>query len=155
MGRRLAFAAVPLAFAASLPLVQWSPLGADVTLRDCLPGARSSAAATAMAACSGEHAMATCAGEHAGSSTRAAAGGDCPFQHRAPTRCIGAPLGGLGLRPLSPRLHPPALQLALIEPAPPVVEAPRDPAPTPAQADARPPTRSWASRPPVRGPPID
>jgi len=154
IGRRLALAAVPLAFAAALPLVQWCPLGAEMTLRDCLPDDRSAAAAPAMPACPAEHAMPTCAGEHAGCSAREADGGGCPFQHTAPTRCIGAPLGGRGLRPLSPRLHPPALQSALDAAAPPVVEAPRDPAPTLAQADARPPTRSWARRPPVRGPPL-
>jgi len=147
IGRRIASFAVPLAFAAALPLVQWCPLGADVTLRDCLPGQRSPAAATAPT-------MPMCALEHGGCRAHDAAGGGCPFQHSAPTRCIGAPLGGRGLRPLSPRLHPPALELALVDSVSPVVEAPCELGRALVQADARPPTRAWARRPPVRGPPL-
>ena len=49
MRRRLAATAVPLAFAAALPLVQWCPLGTAITLRDCLPGDVSQATAAANA----------------------------------------------------------------------------------------------------------
>jgi hypothetical protein len=139
--RRLASALVPLAFAASLPLVQWCPLGSAITLRDCLPGAAwpASAAPPQPNACPAS--AATC--------------GHCPLQHSMPpARCIGAPMGGVGLRPLSPELHPPALQMALADAVPPVVKAPRELGRIVERADARPPTRSWAQRPPVRGPPL-
>ena len=146
MGRRFTSAAVPLAFAAALPLVQWCPLGAAVTLRDCLPGdARPvSSPAPARTAC-GRASMAcpapaTCA--------------HCPLQRSMPTRCIGAPMGGLGLRPLSPELHPPVVVVALEDVVAPVLEAPRALGHAVERSDARPPTRYWARRPPVRGPPL-
>jgi hypothetical protein len=145
MRRRLAAAAVPLAFAAALPLVQWCPLGTAVTLRDCLPGAVLPAAAA--------HAPTACP-EQGGCPLRAQACGHFPLQRSTPpTRCIGAPMGGPGLRPHSPHLRPPALLPALATTSLPVVEAPREIGCIASAAEARPPTRSWARRPPVRGPP--
>ena len=147
MGRRLASAVLPLAVVAALPLVQWCPLRAAVTLRDCLPGSEwPASAAPAPPACAG---VPTACGAHD------AACGHCPFQRSTPpTRCIGAPMGGPGLRPHTPEIHPPALEVALVDAATPIVEAPREAGPAASQADARPPTRSRARRPPVRGPPL-
>ena len=144
--RRVMAGAIPVAFAAALPLVQWCPLGADVTLRDCLPGGAWAAQAAAAAAC---------ANEHAGCGAREAAGGGCPFQHTTPrTRCIGAPMGGPGLRPLAPDVHPPDLLLALPAMEPPEPCAPREIGWIGLEPEARPPTRAPATRPPVRGPPL-
>ena len=149
LGRRFAFAAIPLAFAAALPLVQWCPLGASITLRDCLPGSEwPVSAAAATAPCERAGAPMAC-GAHD------AACGHCPLQRSTPpTRCIGAPMGGPGLRPHSPEIHPPAFEAALADAGTPVVEAPREAGPVASQADARPPTRCHWRRPPVRGPPL-
>jgi hypothetical protein len=141
--RRLAAAVVPFAFTAALPLVQWCPLGAAITLRDCLPGDVSPATAAA-----------ACGAAHADCPMRAGAYGHCPLQRSAPTRCISAPMGGPGLRPHSPELPPPAVMPALADAAQPVVESPRELGRIASVAKARPPTRSWARRPPVRGPPL-
>ena len=149
MGRRLSSALLPLAFVAALPLVQWCPLGAAITLRDCLPGdARQNRAATAPAS-------AACAGEPMACGARAATCAHCPLQGSTPpARCIGAPIGGPGLRPHSPELQPPTVLAALADAAPPVVEAPREQGRVASVAQARPPTRPRAQRPPVRGPPL-
>ena len=141
MGRRLASAVLPLAFLAALPLVQWCPLGTSVTLRDCLPGDAwpGSAAAAPAPACGARDASCV----------------HCPFQRPTPpTRCIGAPMGGPGLRPHPPGIDPPALGIAVDDAAAPAVEAPRELGCVVRTADARPPTRSPARRPPVRGPPL-
>ena len=147
LGRRFASAVVPLAFAAALPLVQWCPLAPAVTLRDCLPGVAwpVSSAAPVPTACGGGSVACP-----AGAATCA----HCPLQRSSPTRCIGAPMGGLGLRPLSPELHPPVVAVALEDVLAPVLEAPRALGHAVEQADARPPTPPWARRPPVRGPPL-
>ena len=145
--RRLAIGVVPAAFFAALPVVQWCPLGADVTLRDCLPGGVWPAATAAPS-------TPVCPEERGDCAAREAAGG-CPFAHPAPrTRCIGGAMGGPGLRPLSPELHAPALQPALPATEPPDLGVWREARRTMVQAEARPPTRSWARRPPVRGPPL-
>ena len=138
--RRLAAAVVPFAFTAALPLVQWCPLGAAITLRDCLPGDVSQA--TAAAACGARCPL------RAGPIER------CPLQRSTPTRCIGAPMGGPGLRPHSPELQPPVPLPALADASVPVVEAPRELGRVASVAQARPPTRPRAQRPPVRGPPL-
>jgi hypothetical protein len=144
--RRAVAGAIPLAFAAALPLVQWCPLGARVTLRDCLlDDARPAPAAPAAPAC---------ASGHAGCGTPEAAGRGCPFQPTSSrTYCIGAPMGGPGLRPLAPDTRRPDLPLALPAMEPPAPEASHERGRIEAQADARPPTGDWARRPPVRGPP--
>jgi hypothetical protein len=149
MRRRLAAVTVPLAFVAALPLVQWCPLGSEATLLDCL------AVGAAPVPDAAPQAPAACAGGHGGCGAAAATCDPCPSRRsKAPARCIGAPLGGPGLRPLSPALRPPAVQVALVDAPPPVVEAPGELGLRLARAGARPPTRSWARRPPVRGPPL-
>ena len=148
IGRRLASAAIPLAFAAALPLVQWCPLGAAITFRDCLPGDGWPAAAAPASA------TATC-GESSSCPAHDVACRDCPLQRSSPpTRCIGGPMGGIGLRPHAPQLLPPSLEIALNDAVAPEVEAPQDLGRLVTETDARPPTRSWARHAPVRGPPL-
>jgi hypothetical protein len=150
MWRRLAVGTIPAAFFAALPIVQWCPLSAEVTLRDCLAGGAWPTAAAAPS-------TPVCPGGHGDCAAREAAG-SCPFAHDVPRAlCIGGAMGGPGLRPLSPELHGPELQPALpaTEPRDIGLWGPRrEPRRAVVQADARPPTRSWARRPPVRGPPL-
>ena len=62
-------------------------------------------------------------------------------------------MGGAGVRPHAPELKAPGLQPALPASEPPALEPARETQGVQVQAEARPPTRSWARRPPVRGPP--
>jgi hypothetical protein len=144
--RRAVSGAIPLAFAAALPLVQWCPLDAEVSLLDCLLNDARPAAAAASAP--------ACASDRTGCAAHGTAASGCPFERtRDRALCMGAPMGGAGLRPLAPDLHSPDLAPALPAMEPPEPGAPRELGRIDVSAEARPPTRAWARRPPVRGPP--
>jgi hypothetical protein len=147
--RRLAAGAVPAAFAATLPLVQWCPLPSGVSLLTCLQGG--------VWAGSGETARAqpACTGDHGGCAGHDPAQAGCPFERsESRTLCIGDPMGGPGVRPHSIQVHTPEphVPLATVEPLP--AEPPGERWPVGASMEARPPTRDVARRPPVRGPPL-
>src|SRR5262249_39893451 len=135
--RGLASGVVPLALLAALPLVQWCSICSDPLSLECLfrgpvegagampacaaepapCAAEQTAGATERSACPAEGAA--CAAERHACPGRAASGGACPDEHRGRgTFCVGAPLGGVGVRPLAPALTAPAGQPAPVADAP-------------------------------------
>jgi hypothetical protein len=142
--RRLGSGVIPVAFAAALPLVQWCWICSPLSARAC-PGVPTAPASAPPACASGHEACA----EHG------AKEGQCPFERRSGrTFCVGAAMGGLGVRPHAPVLPAPALESVFLVPEPPTLDTAREPARLGREAEARPPTPGWVRRPPVRGPPV-
>src|SRR5262245_49776087 len=136
---RLASGLIPVAFVAALPLIQWCSPSDDPADILCL-------VADGVTAASPSHAERACP---AGCDERGSAEAACPFSR--PTErafCVGAAMGGPGVRPLAPPLSAPSPLLALLaEPPVPVaslLEAGRiEPA-----SEARPPTSAHHRTPP-------
>jgi len=142
--RRLGSSVIPVAFAAALPLVQWCTLCADETQAACPVEHAAAAAASGVPACTRD--VPAC--------ERGVEEGQCPFAGTTHRQfCVGGPMGGAGVRPHAPELKAPGLQPALPASEPPALEPARETQRVQVQAEARPPTRSRARRPPVRGPP--
>jgi len=141
--RRLGTSVIPVAFVAALPLVQWCAVCADAAARACsADGAAAHAAAAA------------CAGDAAGCGGHGTQEGQCPFESGSPRPfCVGAAMGGPGVRPHGPELPAPALQPMPLAAEPLALDPPRERPRADARAEARPPTAAWARVAPVRGPP--
>jgi len=136
---------IPVAFAAALPLVQWCALCAPAATRECPAGAAAAPTSTSP----------VCASGHDGCPEHGNEEGQCPFERPSGrTFCVGAAMGGPGVRPHAPELSAPVLEIAFLAAEPPsLFVVVRESWPIGRQAEARPPTRSRARRPPVRGPP--
>jgi len=144
----LGSAVIPVAFAAALPLVQWCTLCIEAGA-----GERQDATAAAAAL---DRALVACAGGREDCAEHGAREGQCPFERPAGrTFCVGPAMGGPGVRPHASAAPAPSLETAFLVPEQPAPEPESEPWLPDRLAEARPPTRSWAQRPPVRGPPVD
>ena len=141
MWNRLASAVIPVAFIAALPLVQWCSLCVDPGPGRCPMSGGDAAAAPERSepACTNgcEHGIAE---------------GECPFAHATHrTFCVGAAMGGPGVRPLAPGLPVPLAALPVAAPS--IEDAAREPRWVAPDIEPPPPTSAHGLRPPARAPP--
>ena len=142
MWQRLASGVIPVAFLAALPLVQWCSLASDPAAVRCLLVGEAPVAAPAASA----PACANGCGAHEGAERQ------CPLQQASRRAfCIGAAMGGPGMRPLAPVLIAPPGALPAERPT--LDDAARAPGRVAWETEARPPSSAHVRRPPARAPP--
>jgi hypothetical protein len=130
------FLALSLALWAAFPSVQWCPAGWGHFKIECFVGPMRLAET-----CSTAHGTMCCR--------------SCAPRSADESRayCLSDPNGGLGLRPLPPRLHAPAPAVLAVLVAVASMPSPVAIRRAVPRETARPPTDVWIALPPVRGPP--
>ena len=149
--------ALPLALWAATPAIRVCPPGDGDARTECVAGTADAAQLEIAAHLSGCPRLLACARQRHKSRGCAAA------QHRAPASpgatnrrefCLGGPNGGSGVRTHSVRISIDATPLAVAVAQDAGLEPMRREARVQPARLARPPTRFWTTRPPVRGPPL-